>query len=133
MRLKLHDRRAAHIDALSGINLSHRRGRIHRLPRSHRLRQELAVAARQRPDRAVGPAGRGARRAAAKARQDNEFGFVFQEPALLSWRTALRTSTFRLEIVDYPERERTARCEKLLDLVGLLPSRTTIRTNCPAA
>jgi NitT/TauT family transport system ATP-binding protein len=58
--------------------------------------------------------------AAAKARHDNEFGFVFQEPALLSWRTALQNVRLPLEIVDYPERERAARCEKLLDLVGLL-------------
>jgi NitT/TauT family transport system ATP-binding protein len=57
--------------------------------------------------------------AAAAARHGNEFGFVFQEPALLSWRTALQNVHLPLEIVQYPERERTARCEKLLDLVGL--------------
>jgi NitT/TauT family transport system ATP-binding protein len=58
--------------------------------------------------------------AAAAARHANEFGFVFQEPALLSWRTALQNVHLPLEIVEYPERERAARCEKLLDLVGLL-------------
>jgi NitT/TauT family transport system ATP-binding protein len=58
--------------------------------------------------------------AAAAARHNNEFGFVFQEPALMSWRTALQNVHLPLEIVDYPESERIARCEKLLDLVNLL-------------
>jgi NitT/TauT family transport system ATP-binding protein len=65
--------------------------------------------------------------AAAAARHANEFGFVFQEPALLSWRTALQNVHLPLEIVQYPERERTARCEKLLDLVGL----SVFRDNYP--
>jgi len=56
---------------------------------------------------------------AAAARRANEFGFVFQEPALMSWRTALQNVHLPLEIVDYPARERIARCETLLDLVGL--------------
>ncbi len=37
--------------------------------------------------------------AAADARHANEFGFVFQEPALLSWRTALQNVHLPLEIV----------------------------------
>jgi NitT/TauT family transport system ATP-binding protein len=57
---------------------------------------------------------------ATAARHTNEFGFVFQEPALMSWRTALQNVHLPLEIVDYPENERIARCEKLLDLVDLL-------------
>jgi NitT/TauT family transport system ATP-binding protein len=65
--------------------------------------------------------------AAAAARHANEFGFVFQEPALLSWRTALQNVHLPLEIVEYPERERAARCEKLLELVGLL----TFKDNYP--
>jgi NitT/TauT family transport system ATP-binding protein len=54
------------------------------------------------------------------ARRANEFGFVFQEPALLSWRTALGNVHLPLEIVDYPHARRVARCEQLLDSVGLL-------------
>jgi len=53
------------------------------------------------------------------ARQNNEFGFVFQEPALLSWRTALENVHLPLEVVDYPVTERRQRCLELLELVGL--------------
>ncbi len=53
------------------------------------------------------------------ARQDNEFGFVFQEPALLSWRSALENVHLPLEVVDYPPAQRRQRCLELLDLVGL--------------
>lgn len=56
---------------------------------------------------------------AAAARRANEFGFVFQEPALLPWRTALENVHLPLEVVKYPAAERRARCEALLDLVGL--------------
>ncbi len=54
------------------------------------------------------------------ARRANEFGFVFQEPALLAWRTALGNVHLPLEIVGYPAAARTERCERLLDSVGLL-------------
>lgn len=54
------------------------------------------------------------------ARRNNEFGFVFQEPALLPWRTVLANVRLPLEIVGY-ERDSKARCEELLALVGLLP------------
>src|SRR5581483_2831023 len=57
---------------------------------------------------------------AAAARHANQFGFVFQEPALLSWRTALDNVRLPLEVVGYPSEKRTARCEELLELVGLL-------------
>jgi NitT/TauT family transport system ATP-binding protein len=59
-------------------------------------------------------------RAARMARHGNEFGFVFQEPALLPWRDALENVRLPLEVVDYPADKRAARCEELLDLVGLL-------------
>jgi NitT/TauT family transport system ATP-binding protein len=58
---------------------------------------------------------------AAAARHDNAFGFVFQEPALLSWRTAIGNVRLPLEVVGYPAEQRQARCEQLLDSVGLLP------------
>ena len=57
---------------------------------------------------------------AAAARRVNQFGFVFQEPALLSWRTALGNVQLPLEVVGYPRERRIARCEELLDSVGLL-------------
>ena len=57
---------------------------------------------------------------AAVARHANEFGFVFQEPALLSWRTALGNVHLPLEIVGYPAPRRLERCEELLESVGLI-------------
>lgn len=59
-------------------------------------------------------------RAAHAARQRNEFGFVFQEPALLPWRTALANVLLPLEVVGFPAQQRMQRCEDLLNLVGLL-------------
>jgi NitT/TauT family transport system ATP-binding protein len=56
---------------------------------------------------------------AAAARHANEFGFVFQEPALLPWRSALDNVMLPLEVVKYPAAERRARCEALLGMVGL--------------
>ena len=56
---------------------------------------------------------------AAAARRANEFGFVFQEPALLPWRSALENVRLPLEVVDYPASDRQARCESLLEMVGL--------------
>src|ERR1700694_4146711 len=57
---------------------------------------------------------------AAAARRVNAFGFVFQEPALLSWRTTIGNVRLPLEVVGYPPEQRNARCEELLDSVGLL-------------
>src|ERR1700682_215902 len=56
---------------------------------------------------------------AAAARHANEFGFVFQEPALLPWRSALDNVMLPLEVVKYPAGERRPRCEALLGMVGL--------------
>jgi NitT/TauT family transport system ATP-binding protein len=57
---------------------------------------------------------------AVAARHLNAFGFVFQEPALLSWRTAIANVRLPLEVVGYPREQRNARCEELLESVGLL-------------
>ncbi|MEH2474702.1 NitT/TauT family transport system ATP-binding protein [Nitrobacteraceae bacterium AZCC 2161] len=57
---------------------------------------------------------------AVAARRANAFGFVFQDPALLSWRTAAANVRLPLEVVGYPADERRARCEALLESVGLL-------------
>jgi NitT/TauT family transport system ATP-binding protein len=58
---------------------------------------------------------------AAQARRALQFGLVFQEPALLPWRTALANVALPLEVLDYSPERRRARCEELLDSVGLLP------------
>jgi NitT/TauT family transport system ATP-binding protein len=57
---------------------------------------------------------------ASAARRVNQFGFVFQEPALLSWRTAFGNVHLPLEVVGYPAEKRKARCQELLESVGLL-------------
>src|SRR6266851_7102589 len=57
---------------------------------------------------------------ASAARRVNQFGLVFQEPALLSWRTAIGNVRLPLEVVGYAPEKRNARCEELLDSVGLL-------------
>jgi NitT/TauT family transport system ATP-binding protein len=54
------------------------------------------------------------------ARRALQFGFVFQEPALLPWRTAIENVLLPLEVVGYPSARRHARCEELLDAVGLM-------------
>jgi NitT/TauT family transport system ATP-binding protein len=58
-------------------------------------------------------------RPAAEARRANDFGFVFQEPALLPWRSAIGNVMLPLEVVKYPEGERRVRCASLLERVGL--------------
>ncbi|WP_249977479.1 ABC transporter ATP-binding protein [Vreelandella olivaria] len=55
-----------------------------------------------------------------EARRANDFGFVFQEPALLANRTALENVRLPLEVVGYPAEQRSGRCETLLESVGLL-------------
>ncbi|MEU6295175.1 ABC transporter ATP-binding protein [Streptomyces erythrochromogenes] len=46
-------------------------------------------------------------------------GIVFQQYALLPWRTALGNVEFGLEATGVPRRERRARAKEFLDLVGL--------------
>jgi NitT/TauT family transport system ATP-binding protein len=58
-------------------------------------------------------------RPAAEARRGNDFGFVFQEAALLPWRTALANIRLPLEVVGYDEAKRNDRCSELLASMGL--------------
>ncbi|WP_127753219.1 ABC transporter ATP-binding protein [Devosia sp. 1566] len=53
------------------------------------------------------------------ARRENDFGFVFQEPALLPWRTAIENLLLPLEVLNVPAEGREARCMDLLKSVGL--------------
>ena len=46
-------------------------------------------------------------------------GFVFQQASLLPWRSARHNVEFGLELQGLPARERAARAESLLNLVGL--------------
>jgi NitT/TauT family transport system ATP-binding protein len=56
---------------------------------------------------------------AAEARRKNDFGFVFQEAALLPWRTAIDNVQLPLEVVGYAKKRRKDRCLDLLASVGL--------------
>jgi NitT/TauT family transport system ATP-binding protein len=52
------------------------------------------------------------------ARKARAFGFVFQDPTLLAWRTSLQNALLPLEISG-GLRDAQAQAERLLDLVGL--------------
>lgn len=52
-------------------------------------------------------------------RLDRRIGFVFQEAALLDWRTILENVALPLELHGSPRKSREARAQELLDLVGL--------------
>jgi len=61
-------------------------------------------------------------RSTAEARRATQLGLVFQEAALLPWRTALANVMLPLEVLGVPAGDRQARAERLLDSVGLLRS-----------
>jgi len=46
-------------------------------------------------------------------------GFVFQNPVLYDWRTVRRNICMPMEIMGIPKKERTARIDRMLDLVDL--------------
>ncbi|MFF2330587.1 MULTISPECIES: ABC transporter ATP-binding protein [unclassified Streptomyces] len=54
-----------------------------------------------------------------EARRANEFGFVFQDPVLLPWRSALANVELPLQVAGVPKAERRERAADLLRLVGL--------------
>jgi NitT/TauT family transport system ATP-binding protein len=56
---------------------------------------------------------------AAAARRRNDFGFVFQEAALLPWRTAHDNIRLPLEVVGYESAKQSDRCSELLASMGL--------------
>lgn len=54
-----------------------------------------------------------------ETRMQQKFGIVFQSPVLYDWRTVRRNICMPMEIVGVPRKERTARINKQLELVGL--------------
>jgi NitT/TauT family transport system ATP-binding protein len=56
---------------------------------------------------------------AARARQDRDYGMVFQAPVLMDWRTIAKNIELPLEIMGFPADERRRRAHDLLRLVEL--------------
>ncbi|ADU26716.1 ABC transporter ATP-binding protein [Ethanoligenens harbinense] len=52
-------------------------------------------------------------------RLQQKFGIVFQNPVLYDWRTVRRNICLPMEIMKIPRKERTARINDVLELVGL--------------
>ena len=58
-------------------------------------------------------------KAPARARQDRDYGMVFQAPVLMDWRTIAKNIELPLEIMGFPAEERHRRAADLLRLVEL--------------
>jgi NitT/TauT family transport system ATP-binding protein len=54
-----------------------------------------------------------------QARQDRDYGFVFQNATLYDWRTVIRNVELPLEIMNYSREQRTQRAKEMLSLVEL--------------
>lgn len=52
-------------------------------------------------------------------RMQQKYGIVFQSPVLYDWRTVRRNICMPMEIMGIPKKERTARINRMLELVGL--------------
>jgi len=52
-------------------------------------------------------------------RMQKKYGIVFQTPVLYDWRTVRRNICMPMEIMGIPKKERTAKIDKTLELVGL--------------
>jgi len=58
-------------------------------------------------------------KAPGQARLDRDYGIVFQDATLLDWRTVQKNVELPLEIMDFPDEERTNRAIEMLSLVQL--------------
>jgi NitT/TauT family transport system ATP-binding protein len=58
-------------------------------------------------------------KSARKAREDRDYGIVFQTPVLYEWRTIMRNVQLPLELMGYDAAARKERARQMLDLVGL--------------
>lgn len=54
-----------------------------------------------------------------EVRLAQKYGIVFQQPVLYDWRTVRRNICMPMEIVGFPKKERTARIDRQLEMVGL--------------
>ncbi len=54
-----------------------------------------------------------------QARLQKKYGIVFQSPVLYDWRTVRKNVCLPLEIMKVEKKEKKARADKMLDLVGL--------------
>jgi NitT/TauT family transport system ATP-binding protein len=54
-----------------------------------------------------------------QARLDRDYGIVFQSATLLDWRNVQKNVELPLEIMDFPDAERSTRAREMLDLVQL--------------
>lgn len=52
-------------------------------------------------------------------RMEQKFGFVFQQPVLLDWRTVKKNVELPLEIMYYSKEDRSKRADEMLEMVGL--------------
>lgn len=57
-------------------------------------------------------------RSADEARRERQYGYVFQAPALMEWRTVLKNVLLPLEVMNVPG-DRLGRAREMLQLVGL--------------
>ncbi len=58
-------------------------------------------------------------KSAQQARQNREYGYVFQAPGLLEWRSVLKNVMLPLEIMGFSKNEQQSRANRLLGMVGL--------------
>ena len=56
---------------------------------------------------------------ARQARQNRDYGIVFQDPVLYDWRTVAKNVALPLELAGWPRQKRSERVQKMLDLVEL--------------
>ena len=54
-----------------------------------------------------------------EARRDRRFGFVFQRPTLVDWRTVIGNVVLPLDVIGWSRRDKLKRGMELLELVGL--------------